>query len=81
MTSIYTDLFGNVASVEGKSDREVVLTFWGNSQYKIQTKDITFDHVPKRVRDNWRKVHILSGDAIDEWHALRADFEEHGFSD
>lgn len=75
----YKDFLGNPVSVLGKSDQAVVLGFWGNSYYQLQTNDDNLDHVPKRVRENWHKAHILKADDLEGWRELREDFEKFGF--
>lgn len=76
----YMDVMGNPVSVEGKSDRIVVLTYWGNTRYQMATSDTSFKNVPTRVSANWHKMSTMSADDVDGWRELRADFELFGFN-
>lgn len=76
---VYMDLMGNPVSVEGMSDRTVVLVYWGNTRYQMVTGDTFFNNVPTRVNANWNKIRTMSADDVDGWRELRADFELFGF--
>lgn len=66
------------ANLQEMPDKQVVLTYWGNTRYQLMTDDKHLDSVPQAVRERWNKVATAGTPA--DWRDIRMNFEKHGWS-